>query len=71
MFDHAVNEQQSGEAEPAWRECLTTGNMKAHFGLGYTLWELGKHHEAYRHLRLYTELAPRNAWAWAGSGRLA
>jgi len=69
MFDLAVGEQGSAEAELAWRACLTTGNMKAHFGLGYTLWELGKNHEAYRHLRLYTELAPRNAWAWCWFGK--
>ena len=69
MFDVAVNKQGTDEAELAWRACLTTGNMKAHFGLGYTLWELGKHHEAYRHLRDYTELAPRNSWAWCWLGK--
>ena len=30
----------------------------AHFGLGYTLYDLGRFQEAYRHLRHYTEIAP-------------
>jgi hypothetical protein len=29
--------------------------MKAHFGLGYTLVELGRPHEAFGHLSMYTE----------------
>ncbi len=45
------------------------GNLKAHFALGYTLSEQGRFQEAYRHLRLYTELAPHNAWAWNWFGQ--
>ena len=55
--------------EVAWRYCLGAGNLKAHFALGYTLCEQGRFREAYRHLRHYTELAPRNAWAWNWLGQ--
>ena len=43
--------------------------MKAHFGLGYTLVELGRPREAFGHLAMYTEICPRNAWAWLWRGR--
>lgn len=45
----------------------------AHFGLGYTLLELGRHHEGYRHLRYYAELAPAHPWVqcWLGQAALA
>ncbi len=33
----------------------------AHFALGYTLYELGRYHEAYRHLRYYAQIAPASA----------
>jgi tetratricopeptide (TPR) repeat protein len=36
----------------------------AHFGLGYVLFDLGRHHEAYRHLRYYVRIAPAAAWNW-------
>ena len=68
-FDRAVATQGNEHAEEAWRQCLGTGNLKAHFGLGYTLWELGRFQEAYRHLRFYTELTPRNSWAWCWLGK--
>jgi tetratricopeptide (TPR) repeat protein len=45
--------------------------MKGHFGLGYTLVELGRPHEAFGHLRVYTEITPRNSWAWLWRGRAA
>ncbi len=48
---------------------MGAGDLKAHFGLGYTLWELGRFQEAYRHLRFYTELTPRNSWAWCWLGK--
>ena len=40
----------------------------AHFALGYTLYELDRFREAYRHLRYYTELAPAHPWnrCWFG-----
>jgi tetratricopeptide (TPR) repeat protein len=69
VFGQAVNTQGTEDAETAWRVCLAAGNPKAHFGLGYTLWERGQLHEAYRHLRRYTELAKRNSWAWCWLGK--
>ncbi len=43
----------------------------AHFALGYTLYELGRFHEAYRHLRHYTEIAPFHSWNWCWLGKAA
>jgi Flp pilus assembly protein TadD len=48
--------------------CLETGDLMAHYGLGYTLHELGRYRESYRHLRAYTEITPSNAWAWCWLG---
>src|SRR4051794_17858903 len=59
------------EAVVAWRHCLESGDAMAHFGLGYTLFELGRHAEAYRHLRHYTEIAPHGAWNWCWYGYAA
>ena len=59
------------QAEESWRLCLEAGGMEAHFGLGYTLLDLGRPHDAYRHLRFYTELTPSNAWGWCYRGRAA
>lgn len=47
-----------------WRLALEAGDMKALFGLGYTLVAAGRPREAYGLLRRYTELTPHNAWAW-------
>jgi hypothetical protein len=58
-------------AEVLWRACLECGEMKAHFGLGYTLCDLGRPREALGHLMAYTEICPRNAWAWVWRGRAA
>jgi tetratricopeptide (TPR) repeat protein len=72
FFDLAVaegNDDEPEEAEPYWRECLAAGDMKAHFGLGYTLCDLGRYREAYGHLLAYTQVVPRNAWAWSWLGR--
>lgn len=41
----------------------------AHYGLGYTLYDLGRYREAYRHLRAYTELVPADGWAWCWLGK--
>lgn len=74
FFDLAVcagSEENLEEAEHLWRLSLAAGEMKAHFGLGYTLVELGRPHEAYGHLVTYTELTPRLAWAWCWRGRAA
>ena len=43
--------------------------MRAHFGLGYTLVQVGRVDRAYAHLRRYTELVPANAWAWCWLGQ--
>ena len=52
-----------------WRVALEAGDMKARFGLGYTLVDLGEFREAYDHLRIYTDLTPSNAWAWCWLGK--
>lgn len=73
-FDLAVAAGSEGDwetAEDYWRHCLATGEMKAHFGLGYALVELGRPREAFGHLAMYTEICPRNAWAWLWRGRAA
>ena len=73
-FDQAVAAGQSEDpaaAEALWRCCLECGEMKAHFGLGYTLVELGRPRDAFGHLAMYTEICPRNAWAWLWRGRAA
>jgi tetratricopeptide (TPR) repeat protein len=54
-----------------WLACLQAGDCMAHFALGYTLYALGRHHEAYRHLRYYTEIAPAGAWNWCWRGKAA
>jgi tetratricopeptide (TPR) repeat protein len=59
------------EALDAWRCCLEAGDGMAHFALGYTLFELGRHQEAYSHLRHYTELAPHSSWNWCWLGKAA
>lgn len=72
-FDLAVAagaEEDRDTAEGFWRMALEAGDMKAHFGLGYTLCDLGRHREAYNHLRVYTELTPHNAWAWCWLGQV-
>ena len=51
------------------RLALEAGEMKALFGLGYTLVEAGRPREAYDALRRYTELTPHNAWAWCWLGK--
>lgn len=66
-FDAATRE--SGErALGLWLCCLEAGDSMAHFALGFTLYELGRHHEAYRHLRHYAEIAPAHPWnqVWLG-----
>ena len=61
------------EAQGYWESCLETGDQMAHFGLGYTLLEMGRHLEGYRHLRYYADLAPAQPWVqvWLGKGALA
>jgi tetratricopeptide (TPR) repeat protein len=66
---HAATACEGEDALYTWQECLATGDPMAHFGLGYTLVELGRSREAYAHLRYYTELVPTNGWAWCWLGR--
>lgn len=70
FFDAAIG-SDGVEAVRAWMACLETGDAMAHYGLGYTLVELGRYREAYAHLRFYTELAPFNGWAWCWLGQAA
>jgi tetratricopeptide (TPR) repeat protein len=69
-FDAACD-AQGEDALGLWLACLQAGDGMAHFGLGYTLYELGRHREAYRHLRHYTEIAPHGSWNWCWLGRAA
>ncbi len=75
FFNRALQfAEDEGDLESAafnWRACLQAGDMRGHFGLGYTYFDLGRHGESYDHLRRYTELAPDNAWAWLWLGRAA
>lgn len=71
LFDQATGEDDLHAAADLWLACISTGNMKGHYGLGYTLWELGRFREAYTHLRFYTEIAPHNSWAWCWFARAA
>jgi tetratricopeptide (TPR) repeat protein len=72
-FRWAIHVQDDDVAEACmhWRLALEAGDMKAHYGLGYTLFDMGDHHGAYTHLRRYTELTPYNAWAWCWYGKAA
>jgi tetratricopeptide (TPR) repeat protein len=66
--------EEDGDLEAAaghWLSCVEAGDMRGHFGLGYTLHDLGRIRESYGHLRRYTELAPHNSWAWLWLGRAA
>jgi tetratricopeptide (TPR) repeat protein len=74
FYDEAVAVGASGddeEAEQWWRLCLAAGEPKGHYGLGYTLAALDRPREAYGHLREYTRVVPRNAWAWAWFGHVS
>lgn len=71
-FSAAVEAHEDPEAAlRLWLGCLQCGDSMAHFALGYTLYELGRHHEAYRHLRYYAQIAPAGAWNWCWLGRAA
>lgn len=71
-FDRALRCAEEGDLDAAaghWLSCLEAGDMRGMFGLGYTLFDLGRPVEAYTHLRRYSELAPHNSWAWLWLGR--
>ena len=69
-FNLAVN-KSGEEALPHWLACLEAGDSMAHFAIGYTLYELGRFHDAYRHLRYYAEMAPSHPWNWVWFGKAA
>jgi tetratricopeptide (TPR) repeat protein len=71
QFFNAAIEAQGEEALDLWLACLQSGDAMAHFGLGYTLYELGRVKEAYRHLRHYAEIAPCGSWNWCWLGKAA
>jgi tetratricopeptide (TPR) repeat protein len=70
-FFDAATAAEGEQALAHWLACLQAGDSMAHFGLGYTLHDLGRHREAYRHLRHYTEIAPELTWGWCWFGRAA
>src|SRR4051812_44314265 len=49
-FNDAAGTSDPQEALGLWLCCLEAGDSMAHFGVGYTLYELGRFQEAYRHL---------------------
>jgi hypothetical protein len=73
LFDAAVDARSTNQLRSLqlWLDCLESGDAMAHFGVGYTLYELGRPREAYRHLRHYVQLAPANAWNWRWFGLAA
>jgi GTP pyrophosphokinase len=73
-FFAAAVDSQRGDPEEAlalWLSCLEAGDSMAHFALGYTLYELERYHEAYRHLRYYVQIAPAAPWNWCWVGKAA
>jgi tetratricopeptide (TPR) repeat protein len=69
FHDAVAASDEPKRAVDSWRYCLQAGDVMAHFGLGYTLYDQGRYHEAYRHLRAYTEITPTNPWAWCWLGK--
>ncbi len=71
QFFSAAMDAEGEEALAMWLACLQSGDPMAHYGLGYTLFGLGRYQEAYRHLRHYTEISPCGAWNWCWYGKAA
>ena len=71
LFQQATRADDPQRAFSLWLACLTCGDPMAHFGLGYTLYELGRFREAYRHLRYYATIAPEHPWNWCWYGKAA
>lgn len=71
MFDLALGAEDPDEQLRAWRACLESGDSMAHYGLGTTLLQLGRPHEAYRHLRYYATIAPAEPWVHCWHGKAA
>ncbi len=59
------------DAAPVWKQVIEAGDMMGHYGLGYTLLEGGDVRGAYKHLRVYTEVARWSPWAWNYRGQAA
>lgn len=70
LFDSAIS-LDGEEALEAWTACLHAGDAMAHFALGYTLYDLGRFHDAYRHLRYYATIAPAHPWNHCWFGKAA
>jgi tetratricopeptide (TPR) repeat protein len=70
IFDSAVV-LDGVRALRAWTACLHAGDAMAHFALGYTLFELGRFHDAYRHLRYYATISPAHPWNHCWYGKAA
>ena len=64
-----LSAQDYEAAEAAFREALDAGLMRARVALVAALCGQGRYSEAYDHARIFTEVAPRNSWAWAWLGR--
>ena len=58
------------DAEIAYRDALDAGDLRAHLWIASALTAQGEYAAAYDHARIFTELAPRNSWAWAWRGRI-
>ncbi len=71
QFFSAAIDAEGEEALGLWLACLQAGDSMAHYGLGYTLYGLGRFQEAYRHLRHYTEISPCGSWNWCWLGKAA
>ncbi|MGI8461650.1 MAG: hypothetical protein ACR2OC_08470 [Solirubrobacterales bacterium] len=71
LYFNAAAGEEGRTALQLWRQCLEAGDSMAHFGLGYTLFELDRFHEAYRHLRHYTEISPAHPWNWVWFAKAA
>lgn len=48
QFFSAAIDAEGEQALGLWLACLQSGDPMAHFGLGYTLFDLGRYQEAYR-----------------------
>ena len=71
LFSQATQAEDPEHALSIWLACLTSGDAMAHFGLGCTLYQLGRFREAYRHLRYYATIAPAHPWNLCWYGKAA
>lgn len=71
VFFEASIDMDGEDALTSWTSVLHTGDSMAHFALGYTHFELGNFHDAYRHLRYYKGIAPAQPWTHCWFGKAA